>query len=396
MESQDTKKESERNIWEIYRKEWATASREKQIELNKRMLRWQELMKNGCSANQAYSKVMEEQQAMPPIYPFWTKMRKALVVIPALALATAIVYGIIITGEINPLKTELESVRAVLASTQSELGPIKQSLASTQAELTSMQSELSSMEQTLTSAQAELISTGQGLSLTQAELISTEQALVSTQIELSSTKQALVSTQSILETTKGELEATKAELELYKETLGVEVFFDVQPPYEKESLGQPLAISLSTNTAATDPTWQELIVFLFTDPTDDEFYKLNTFDCANFAEMLHNNAEAAGIKAAFVGVFFSDEDEGHALNAFKTTDKGLVYVDCTGPTLTQQLQQPYLEWDKIAYMMQGREYGSVSIGMTVYPEYSFYEQLSKSSGSGWVPLGIVESIEIYW
>ena len=35
-------------------------------------------------------------------------------------------------------------------------------------------------------------------------------------------------------------------------------------------------------------------------------------------------------RAAFVAVLFSDNEAGHALNAFRTTDRGLVYVDCTG------------------------------------------------------------------
>ncbi|MBA7476531.1 hypothetical protein ES707_11917 [subsurface metagenome] len=381
MESQDKEKEYEHNIWEIYRKEFATANREKRLQLNKRMHRWQELMKSGWTASLAYYKVMKERQETPPIYPFWTKMRKTFVVIPVLALAAAIVYGIVITGEINPLKTELESVQSVLTSTQAELSSTEQALTTTQA-------ELSSTEQTLTSTQAELSST-------QAELSSTEQRLFSIQSELSSTKQALTSTQSELETTKAELEATEAELELYKETLGIEVFSDKQPLYEKAGLSSR-EINLINNQIATNPTWQELIAFLRSDPTDDETYWKPVFNCANFAEMLHNNAETTGIKAAFVGVFFSDEEEGHALNAFKTTDRGLVYVDCTGPTLTQQLQQPYLEWDKIAYVLKGKAYGSVSISLTVYPEYSYYEQIGKSSGSGWLPLGIVESIEIYW
>jgi len=51
----------EHNVWEIYRKEWETASPEKRAELNKRMLRWQELMKNGWTASQAYIRVMEEE-----------------------------------------------------------------------------------------------------------------------------------------------------------------------------------------------------------------------------------------------------------------------------------------------------------------------------------------------
>jgi len=52
--------------------------------------------------------------------------------------------------------------------------------------------------------------------------------------------------------------------------------------------------------------------------------------CGDFAETLHNKAEAAGIRTAFVHIELDDEDTGHALNAFHTTDKGLVFIDCTG------------------------------------------------------------------
>lgn len=61
MESQDKEKEYEHNIWEIYRKEWETASNEKRAELNKRMQRWQELIKSGLTANQAYIRVMQRE-----------------------------------------------------------------------------------------------------------------------------------------------------------------------------------------------------------------------------------------------------------------------------------------------------------------------------------------------
>jgi len=368
MESQDKEKAYEHNTWEIYRREWATAGPKKRTELNKRMLRWQGLMKSGQTPSQVHYRVMEEYSNKPTNKPLWSRIGKPVAVISALALVAAIVYSAVITGEIGTLKTELESVQSVLTSTQAELS-------STQSELTSTQAELSSMEQTLTS---------------------TMQTLTIAQAEISSLNDTLASVQNELGTTKAQLETAEAKIRLYEETLGVEVFFDVQPPYAKESIGRPLAVSLSNNSAAADPTWQELITFLLTDPTDDELYQLNTFDCANFSEMLHNNAEVAGIKAAFVAVSFSDEEEGHALNAFKTTDRGLAYVDCTGPTLTQRLQQPYLEWDKIAYVVKEKEYGSVSISLTVYPEYSYYEQIGKSSGSGWLPLGIVEGIEIYW
>jgi hypothetical protein len=68
MESQDKEREYKHSVWEIYRKEWATASSEKKLELNKRMLRWQELMKSGLTAQQAYIRVMESESDETPLY----------------------------------------------------------------------------------------------------------------------------------------------------------------------------------------------------------------------------------------------------------------------------------------------------------------------------------------
>ena len=119
--------------------------------------------------------------------------------------------------------------------------------------------------------------------------------------------------------------------------------------------------------------------------------------------MLHNNAEAAGIRAALVGVFFEGQIIGHGLNAIKTTDRGLVYVDSTGPTLEQSLRVALyrisggapLEWDKIAYMVKGKEYGAISINQANSPEYSYYERIGKTF-TNWGEMGIVESIQLYW
>ena len=93
---------------------------------------------------------------------------------------------------------------------------------------------------------------------------------------------------------------------------------------------------LDNNEFAKDVTYSEVISFVLEDETDKVEYNYSSFVCADFAEMLHNNAEAAGIKCAYVSVSatgISDDGvpyEGHALNAFNTTDKGLIYIDSTG------------------------------------------------------------------
>ena len=150
-------------------------------------------------------------------------------------------------------------------------------------------------------------------------------------------------------------------------------------PYSKAMGSQMYLINYKN---ATDPTWDELITFLRKDDTDDHLYINDSFVCADFAEMLHNNAEASGIKAAWVSVDFTVGD-GHALNAFDTTDRGLVYADCTGGFPSQmrvKLIDPGnergadLEYDKIAYVIRGQRYGLIGICKATSPEYWFYEE----------------------
>jgi len=154
-------------------------------------------------------------------------------------------------------------------------------------------------------------------------------------------------------------------------------------PYSKASGS---SICLINYKNATDPTWEELIAFLQKDDTDDRLYMYGLFVCADFAEMLHNNAEASGIKAAWISVDFTI-GEGHAINAFNTTDNGLVYVDCTGggfsPPVRSDLidgggkEEVECDYDKIAYVVTGREYGIISIDKAISPEYRFYEDYTE-------------------
>lgn len=94
--------------------------------------------------------------------------------------------------------------------------------------------------------------------------------------------------------------------------------------------GEP--IELINNPNATNPTYAELLAFIKEDRTDEYSYIVGppkiAYVSSDFAETVHNNAEAAGIRAAWVGIEIEGETEGQALNAFETTDIGLVYIDC--------------------------------------------------------------------
>jgi len=126
--------------------------------------------------------------------------------------------------------------------------------------------------------------------------------------------------------------------------------------------GEP--IELINNPDATNPTYAELLAFIKRDRTDEYSYIFGppkiAYVCSDFAEDVHNNAEAAGIKAAWVGIDIDGKTEGHALNAFQTTDIGLVYIDCTGKGLWDELSG-CRSWDRRAYVKVGESYGVADI-----------------------------------
>jgi len=144
--------------------------------------------------------------------------------------------------------------------------------------------------------------------------------------------------------------------------------------------GEP--IELINNPDATNPTYAELVAFIVTDSTDTKDYLklgLTGYVCADFAEDVHNNAEAAGIRAAWLSIDFGRDDEGHACNAFETTDRGLVYIDCTGGDLLSKLTCSLFaptstSWDNVAYVEIGKEYGLIDIAKAKSLTYSFYEE----------------------
>lgn len=143
-------------------------------------------------------------------------------------------------------------------------------------------------------------------------------------------------------------------------------------------------IILVNNPKAIDPSWNELVRFLQQDNTDEQGYNINSFVCADFAEMLHNNAEEEGWRCAYVSVKLAGypdwygydipSNTGHTLNAFETTDRGLVFIDCTSaPGFDANA-------DKTVDVRIGKEY----IPENIFPIGGWY----------WGSMGIVEEIEV--
>lgn len=150
---------------------------------------------------------------------------------------------------------------------------------------------------------------------------------------------------------------------------------------------------LHNNKSAIDVSYQDVILFVLNDDTDKMRYDDLSFVCADSAELLHNNAEQAGIKCAFVSIatgitktvttingkiiHSSINSEGHALNAFNTTDKGLIYIDCTGSYLDE------ISVDRIA---------------TIDDDAIYYTILNKHRNNYYInPLYMnIKNIEVIW
>lgn len=210
---------------------------------------------------------------------------------------------------------------------------------------------------------------------------------LSEELAISKVKEkALINTQNelIQESLKAQNRAAKADktIQLYKDTFGT-VNEGTDPSY----ISGNRPIKLLSNPNATDPTWDQLKAFLLRDTTDQTPYKDGIYECGNYANDLYNNAQNSGIRCAFVVLRLGASL--HAINAFKTTDKGLVYIDDTGigipavhPLGSTGNTMP--NNDKLAQLKPGSD---------LYESFIFPD-LSK----GWTieTRESVSNIEIYW
>jgi hypothetical protein len=298
------------------------------------------------------------------------------VIILALALISAAVYGMQLSKENNNLSLELQAVKTELAGTKAELASTVQSLANTQNDLSAVKATLSDTQSELSDTKDALASTSAALNTINATLIEKLSELNTANIQYTSALTSLTAVQNTLAATQKKLTSAQDTLT----GLGITV----------ASSAECTDVKLTDSPAAKNPTWQQLKDFITKDKTEDHQYIENVYDCSQFSQALHDKAEAVGIKAAEVNVSFLNERAGHALVAFITSDYGLVYIDCT--------QSP----DTVSNVIAGKEFRAVEVGWMVAPanlrNQSWWDSLSSyffmrgSSGGH----SVTSKIYIYW
>jgi len=128
-------------------------------------------------------------------------------------------------------------------------------------------------------------------------------------------------------------------------------------------------ITLAHHENATDVTYSKVMQFIESDTTDQIPFQKEKFTCGDHAELVQNNAENTGIRCAWVSIDFEWGGNGHACNAFNTTDRGLVFIDCTN----------------------GDAYVDMQIGQWYAPT-----PLDLNADYTIEPLKVVKNYEIYW
>ncbi len=208
------------------------------------------------------------------------------------------------------------------------------------------------------------------LSDTQGKLKATESNLDSIRSLYDVTSSRLNLIDSQLQQTRDELAKVRAELQLYKDTWGSVVASGVRPPF--------VNVRLIEQPAAVNRTWSEVQSYILADRTDRKLYIPGVYVCGEFASDVHNNAEAAGIRCALVAIKF--KTGWHACNAFMTTDRGLVFIDCTGIMDRSRSTN----CDKIVNVRLGQDYLPVSM----FPEPGWIIT--------WENMGTILDVQVYW
>ena len=98
-----------------------------------------------------------------------------------------------------------------------------------------------------------------------------------------------------------------------------------------------------TGYTLRNPTYQEAMDFLATDRTDENEYLEGIYTCSDFATDFNNNAEAAGLRCAYIYIEYTG-DTGHSIVAFDTVDRGMIFIEP--------------QFDKVVELEEGMHYAA--------------------------------------
>jgi len=176
------------------------------------------------------------------------------------------------------------------------------------------------------------------LFVTQTELVSTQSTLADTDTQLTTTKGDLASTQQTLTSTETQLSSVQTQLESTQGQLSAALTGEASLQTSLTAAASQVAAlqnQLSSSNILADPTYASMEAFLASDKTDQNTYNATTYNCVNFSADVIANASKQNIRCAYVNIDFGNILSGHAIVAFDTTDKGMVYIEPQNDCIVQ-------------------------------------------------------------
>lgn len=94
-----------------------------------------------------------------------------------------------------------------------------------------------------------------------------------------------------------------------------------------------------------DPTYREAIAFMSSDRTDLNKYIVDVYTCRYFTRDFIENAMDQGYQCHYVSIRY--EDGAHAIVAFNTVDRGIIYIEPQNDKiLTPKVGEPFYPRDQ--------------------------------------------------
>jgi cell division protein FtsB len=297
----------------------------------------------------------------------------ALSIVLVAVVAFVVYYYIQTSTTIANDNQLISSLQTQTASQQNEIAAYKTQVATLTDENTSYSSQVVALQRDNGSLNTQVASLQSDKSDLQKSVATYASQVTTLQNQNGSLQTQTNTLQTQLTQANAKYDATSKQLALYQDTYGSVVASGVQPNADR--------MNLVNNAAATMPTWNQLQSFILADKTDKTTYVLDSYDCKDFSRDVHNNAEKAGIRAGVALISFQNEAVGHACDVFKTADKGLVFVDCTGPAAGQNTS---ISRDRTVAVKIGTDYKPAS--MFADPGWIVT----------WLSMGVVKDVRIYW
>ena len=144
--------------------------------------------------------------------------------------------------------------------------------------------------------------------------------------ELNSAQNFLLLVDDDLEAMRAELADVEFELNASNDLVESleDTLYNLQINYDRLTTGYGYVLR--------DPSYQEMKDFLKQDETSEQEYLRDEYICVDFAANVKANAAREGVRCAYVVIEYLGIT-GHAIVAFDTTDRGLVYIE------------PQFDWD---------------------------------------------------